>query len=838
MWRATIKGILAQKLRLVLTGLAIVIGVGFISGTYMFGDTLNKAFDNLFAGIYSKTDVVVRGTGVVSDQDRASFPQGVLDTVKGVDGVRDAGGGVQGTAQIIKPNGKVLSTGGGPAQGFSWDSSATNALSIIEGRAPTGPDDMVLEKATAHDNHFTVGQRLRVIVPSGTRAFTVVGVAALPGDQSLGSSTTLFFSLPEAQRVFDKVGRLDSIGVAGDSGVSETALRDRVAPVLPPGVEAETAQSVQRQQSQDIKDQLSFLTTFLLVFGYIAVFVAAFIIFNTFSITVAQRARQLALMRAIGASGGQVTRMVVAEALVVGVIASILGLALGFGIAVGVQALFSAFGADLPTTSLQLTTRTIVVGLLVGVLVTLVAALLPAIRAARLPPIAALREEVTITTGSRKRRLTIGGVVTVIGAVLIALALQGDDAGQVFALLGIGVLVIFVGLAMLAPLIARPLARALGAPFAATAGVPGRLGRANAMRNPQRTAQTATALMIGLALVTFVTVFASSLSASVGNSIERQFKADLVVYDESSFTGFPVAAAQAIRGVPEVQAVAEARNGEVRVDGSRHNVAGVDPAVMDQAYDPEFTQGGWSDLTAGGVIVQKDTAKEKELSVGDPVTIQFPDGAGQRLIVKGLYKSGDMGAIAIPLSDYDRHFETKSDILLFVNGKAGVDATRLHDAVDASLKDYPSLTVRNQAQYRQYIEDQVNSFLGLVYALLALAIIIAIFGIVNTLALSIFERTREIGLLRAVGLSARQSRRMVRWESVIVALIGGLLGVVLGIIFGVVAAAATPDLDAVSIPIGRIIVFFVLAGLAGVLAAVWPARRAARLDVLRAISQE
>ncbi|MGD9694216.1 MAG: ABC transporter permease [Thermoleophilia bacterium] len=838
MLRATLKGILAQKLRLVLTGLAIVIGVGFISGTYIFGDTLNKAFDNLFAGIYAKTDVVVQGVGFVSDQDRPSFSQDLLAQLRRVDGVRDASGGVEGTAQLIKPNGKAVSTGGGPAQGFSWDGGETNNLTIDEGSPPTAPGDIVLEQGVADANDFAVGQSVKAVVPTGTQTFRIVGIASLPGDQSLGSSSTVFFSLEEAQRIFQKEGQLDSISVAADPGVSESELRDRIAPVLPVGVEAQTAQSVQRQQSQDIKDQLSFLTTFLLVFGYIAVFVAAFIIFNTFSITVAQRARQLALLRAVGATGGQVTRMVVLEAFVVGVIASILGLALGFLIALGVKGLFSLFGADLPSTGMQLTSRTIVVGLLVGVIVTLVAALLPALRAARLPPVAALREEVAIPTGSRRRRLVIGGVVTVVGAVLIAVALQGDTAQQVFTLLGVGVLVIFIGLAMLAPLIARPLASILGRPGQALAGVPGKLGRENAMRNPQRTAQTATALMIGLALVTFVSVFAASISTSVGRAIDRQFKADLVMYDESSFQGFPLAAAEAVRGVPGVESVAEVRTAQVRVDGDEHSVSGVDPATIASAYDPEFTSGGWADLGAGRILVQKDTAKEDHLSVGGTVTMQFSDGTSEDLRVAGLYKSGDVGAFAISMQDYDAHVPQQLDIIMFANGRSGVDATTLHDDVDAALADYPSLTVRNQAEYKQFVEDSVNSFLALIYALLALAIIIAIFGIVNTLALSIFERTREIGLLRAVGLSARQSKRMVRWESVIVALLGGLLGVVLGIIFGVVAASATPDLDAITIPWVRIVIFFVLAGLAGVLAAIWPARRAAKLNVLRAIQQE
>jgi putative ABC transport system permease protein len=839
MWRVTLKGILAQRLRLVLTGLAVVIGVGFVSGTYVFGDTLNKAFDNLFSGIYANTDVVVQGSSAVSNNERPPFPESVLATVRRVDGVAEAEGSVEGPAQLVKADGKAVTTGGAPAQGFSWDTSAKlNPLDLVEGRPPTTADDVVLEKHNAGDNGFKVGQDIRIIVPAGPKTYRLVGLAQFPDGQSLGGSTTALFTLPEAQRAFQKEGLLDSINVAADPGVSPATLRDRIAAVVPHNLEVRTAQSVQQQQSKDIKDQLSILTTFLLVFGFISVFVAAFIIFNTFSITVAQRARQLALLRAIGASGAQVTRMVIAEALVIGVIASVLGLLLGFGIALAIRGLFSAVGAGLPTAPLTLTTRTIVVGMLVGVLVTLAAALLPALRAARLSPMAALRSDVTISTGSRRRRIVIGTIVTLIGAAGVALALQGNSAGQVLTLLGAGVLILFIGLAMLAPLIARPLARILGAPAARFAGVAGKLGRENAMRNPQRTAQTATALTIGLALVTFVTVFAASFSTSIGKDIDRQLKGDLVIYDQSSFLGFPLTAERAVAKQPLVQTVTAARGGTARAGGSERAVSGVDPAAIAQAYDPEFTSGGWADLTNGGVAVSKDVASSLHVKVGDRLPVVFPKGGRQVLVVRAIYKSNQVGDMIITLPDFERFFTEQLDLIMFVNGKPGADPGQLQRQVQAALAPYPNLTVQNQAQYKQYVEDQVNGFLQIVYGLLALAIIIAVFGIVNTLALSIFERTREIGLLRAVGMSARQARRMVRWEAVIVALLGGLLGVVLGLVFGVVLASATPDVNAITIPIGRIVIFFVLAGLAGVLAAIWPARRAAKLDVLRAVAHE
>jgi putative ABC transport system permease protein len=841
MWRVTLKGILAQRLRLALTGLAIVIGVAFVSGTFVFTDTMNKAFDNLFAGIYANTDVVVQGSDAIGNEARPPFDEALLETVRRVEGVEVAAGTVAGTAQLIQADGDALRTGGGPAQGFSWDEDDTilNPMTITEGRPPATADEAVVEKQTADRGDFTVGQTARIIVPAGTKAYRIVGIAELgEGGDSFAGATTVFFTRAESQRAFQKEGKLDQISAAAEGDLSEEELRDRIAAALPADLDVQTGTDVQDEQSQDIKDQLSFLTTFLLVFGFIAVFVAAFIIFNTFSITVAQRARQLALLRAVGASGAQVTRMVVGEAVVVGLFASVLGMALGFLVAKGVQALFESFGASLPTTTLQLEPRTVIVALLVGVLVTVVAALIPAVRAARLPPVAALREDFVITQGSRRRRLILGGIVTVIGGTLIGIALTREGTQEIFTFLGAGALVTFVGLSMLAPLVAGPVARVLGAPLARFAGVPGTLGRGNAMRNPQRTAQTATALMIGLALVTFVTVFAVSLSVSFGKEIDRQLKADIIVYDETTFFGFPTAAADAARTAPLVDQVTSVRGGLVRINGDSQTISGTDPALAENAYDPQFAVGSWADLAPGTILLQEDFAAERDLVVGDTLEMQVPLGGVQRLDVSGIYTAVNVGPAMITLSDFERWFPTQLDFLLFITGRQGADPAELQVQVADALEPYPSITVRNQAEYKQFIEDQVNSFLGLVYALLALAVIIAIFGIVNTLALSVFERTREIGLLRAVGLSSRQARRMVRYEAVIVALLGGLLGVVVGVVFGIVTVSAVEEIGTLAIPWGRIVIFFVLAGLAGVLAAVWPARRAARLDILKAVTHE
>lgn len=837
MWRATLRGILAGKVRLALTALAIVLGVGFVTGTYVLGDTLNKTFDNLFANAFAGTDVVVQGAADISDTNRPPVPEGLLGRVRAVEGVAAAEGEVAGTAGLIAPDGDAVTTGGAPTLGFSWTTDPElNPFELFEGRAPAAPGEIVIDEDTADANGFAVGDRVRVILPEGVREFDLVGIAGFAGEGGLAGATTTLFTLPEAQRAFNLDGLLSAINVRGEEGVSPGELAARIQALLPAGIVAETAQDVQQQQADRIKDQLRIITISLLVFAFIAVFVAAFIIFNTFSITVAQRARQLALLRAIGASGGQVTRMVVAEALVVGVVASLAGLALGVLIALGLQAVFAGFGFELPSTALEFRMRTVVVSLVVGIGVTVVAAVAPALRAARLSPMAALREDVTVPERSARRRLVVGGLVTAGGAAVIALAFRGDGAEQVFAVLGAGTLLVFVGLAMLAPLIARPLAGALGAPLTRL-GVPGRLGRENAMRNPQRTARTAAALMIGLALVTFVSIFAASLNTTIGASIERQFQADYIASTQN-FTGFPPAAARAAAGQPDVARVAQVRVGEAAIAGSSRFVGGVDPAAIDGLYDPDFVAGGWGDLRDGGILVHEDRADDLDLAVGDAVEVRFARTGVQRLRVAGVFAEEVFAPFYITLSDYERNFTEQLDVALFAAGREGASPEAVREQLERAIAPYPGIQLRDQGEFKTEIQGQINQLLALIFVLLGLAIVIAIFGIVNTLALSIFERTREIGLLRALGLSPGQARAMVRWESVIVSLLGGVLGIALGLIFGAVLVSATPDIDALSVPVTQILIFFVLAGLAGVLAAIGPARRAARLDVLRAVAQE
>lgn len=844
MFRITLKGLLANKIRLLLTSLAIVLGVGFISGSFVLADTLNKTFDNLFASAFEGIDVIVQAKPTVSENDLPPIPEGLVESVRGVDGVRAAEGGVDGPAVLVK-DGEAIDLGGAPALGFSWfDDEELNSFTVREGRAPQGPDEIVIDVGTAKDEGFEIGDRIPVITAGPAETFTLVGLVGFGDEDNLAGASSTLFTLPTAQRLFGLEGQVSTIDVAAESGVSTDELIDRVDAVLPGDVEAVSAASEEQRQSEDLKDQLSFLTYFLLGFAGVAVFVAAFVIFNTFTITVAQRMRQLALLRAVGASGGQVVRLVMGEALVVGLIASVVGLFLGLGIAWLLQGLFGLLGADLPSTTLQFLPRTWIVSIVVGVGVTLIASILPARRAASIPPVAALQGVFAAREGTSAGRVALAVVVTVVGFVMFFTARSIPDTQLLFLVLALGAIVAFIGAAMLAQVLARPLARVIGSPLPRLFRVPGKLGRENAMRDPRRTARTASALMIGLAIVGVVSIIAASFNKAIDSFLDEQFPADFIVLNEN-FTTFPTSVATAVERQPLVSDVAQVRTGsidtavsEMRVRGSIETVAGVNPERMAAVHDPKFKAGGWEDLDEGGLLISNDVADDLDLAVGDEVPIEFVLGGPQTYRVDGVYEEATFGAVYVTLADYDRGYPSLGDAAVLANAAEGVELPQAQAQIERALEPYPNVEVQNQQEYKDSVSEQINQLLVLVYVLLALTIIIAIFGIVNTLALTVYERTREIGLLRAVGLAPRQARAMVRWESVIVSLIGGALGTVLGIIFGSWLSYVIPDVGVVAIPWVSLIVFLILAGLAGVLAAIAPARRAAKLDVLRAIQQE
>jgi putative ABC transport system permease protein len=850
MWRATIKGLLAKKVRLALTALSVVLGIGFVAGTYVLTDTMNAAFDQLFATTSQASDVTVRSVEAFTPEqsgpggggeERTPLPASLLDTVRQAPGVAVAAGGVSGYAQFVDPKtGDAIGGFGPPTIGLNWNVLSDRVLSMRQGAPPQGPDQVVVDAATAQKHGLRVGQQVRILFVGPPKVFTISGIAGFGSADNLAGATLAVFDTPTAQQVLDKQGVFDTIEARADPGVSPTQLRSDIQSVLPKGVEAVTTADVGAEAAAQFRQALGFFQTALLVFAGVALFVGSFIIFNTFSIIVTQRIRELALLRALGASRGQVLVSVIAEAVVVGVVASAIGVVAGVAIAVGLKALLHAFGIELPSTGVVVQARTVVVSLVVGTVITTVAAIVPARRAAAVAPVEALREADPAAghQRARGRRLALAVAVAVVGIAALLFGLFGSPE-RAYVYVGLGAALTFVGVTMLSPYVAGPVASVLGAPLARL-GSSGGLGRRNAMRNPRRTARTSSALMIGLGLVAMVAILASSLKASFDAALEESLKADFTVAT-TNFTPFSPDVATQVAGVPGVLAASAFRQGGFQVGGQSAFVTGIDPATASDVTSLDFSQGGLDALGPDQILVSQKVADAHGWSVGDTVDAAFASVGARPLTVAGIYTdAGVMGDYAISLAAYQRLFVQQLDSFVLVKLEPGADVSATQTAIEASVKDFANVQVLDQATFRQKQAGFIDQLLGLVTALLAMAILIALFGIVNTLSLSIHERTRELGLLRAVGMSRRQAKRMVRAESVIIALFGALLGILVGIFFGWALQHSLIDqgITELKIPVGTLLVYVVFAALAGVLAAIPPARRAARLDVLQAIAYE
>ena len=849
MWRATLKSLFGRKLRLALTALSIVLGVGFVAGTFVLTDTMNKAFDDLFKQASAGSDVVVRavsaftpnqtGPGGGNQQQRDPVPDSLLPTVASVSGVARAYGEVTGNALMVDPaTGKPMGRAGPPTLGANWTGSG--ALQLRQGAPPSGPGQVVVDAGTASKYGLKVGERLSIVVTGGPRTFAITGIAGFGSADNLAGATLALFATPTAQDVLGSKGVFDQISVKAASGVTPAELRTRIAQVLPAHVEAVTASSVADEQSKALENSLGFFRVALLVFAFIALFVGAFIIFNTFTIIVAQRSRELALLRAIGASRRQVMVSVIVEAFVTGLVAGAVGILAGIVIAVGLKGLLKAFGVDLPSTSLQVEPRTIIVSLVVAVVVTLMSSVLPARRASRVPPIAAMRESQSTGSGpGLGRRLVAGIGVTFVGVATLLNGLFGHPSNAA-AIVGLGAVLTFVGVAMLLPLAAKPLAGAIGLPIRGL-GIQGKLGRENAMRNPRRTASTASALMIGLGLVAMVAVLSASLKASLNATLERSLRADFVL-SSSSFTPFSPKAARVAAGVDGVQTVSPLRVGGFRVGDKDAAVTGIDPATVQTVTDLGLSQGAEQALEDGKIVVLKKTAQDHGWKVGDTVPTAFASSGDLPLVLGGTFTEDALvnADYVLSISTFQQDVGGKLDSSVLVKTAPGADLAAVQAALETAVKPFATIEVQNQAAYRARQAGFVNQLLGLVTALLAMAIIIALFGIVNTLGLSIFERKRELGLLRAVGMSRRQVKRMIRWESVIIALLGAVMGIAIGAFFGwsLQRALIPQGVTILAFPVGQLVFYLIFAALAGVLAAIWPARRAAKLNVLDAISYE
>ena len=844
MWRATVKGVLAHKLRLGLTALAIVLGVMFVSGTLILTDTLHATFDSLFANVYQNVSFVVRGHAAFTGNAgavRNPIPESVATSVRAVPGVAAANGTASGYAQFVAHDGKAVSTGGAPTIGTSFDPNpALSALKVRQGTAPTSPHQVVVDAGTASKYHFRVGEPVRILLIGPPQTFTISGIAQFGTANNLAGATIAAFWLPTAQQLFNRVGQYDTVDVLAAPGADKAQVQRAIARTLPAGVEVVTGQTVADEQATTINNALGFFSTALLIFAFIALFVGGFTIFNTFSIIVGQRTRELALLRILGASRRQVFRSVLAEAAIVGLVASLVGLGLGVLAAVGLQALLKGFGITLPSNGLVFQGRTVIAALVVGVGVTVVSAISPARRAVRIPPMAAISDQVAETDQSSRRRVVTGSLLLVGGVVILGVGLTAPA----IQLVGVGAVAIFLGVGMLAPLVARPMSGVIGRPLAALLGPSGKLGRENSMRSPKRTAQTSAALMVGLALVSTIAVFGASLSRSATASIDQAVRADYIVTSGSG--GGPPSemsdsVATTAASIPGVTAVTTVYTGQFLLGDSVSTLGGVTTPGLARTINLRMESGsGKQALADGQLLVDTTTADSKHLAVGDTERVTFARTGAETIRIGGIYKPNAVfGSYLVGGRFFADHFDNPLPVAVLITSAGGTSASA-QDAVRTGLTPYPNVKVQTQAEFKKTQQAQVNQLLGIIYVLLALAVLIALIGIVNTLMLSVFERTHEIGLLRAVGMRRRQVRAMIRSEALILSIFGAVIGLLLGTGLGVALSAALKKqgITDIVIPYASLVTFLVIAALLGLAAASWPARRAAKLDVLAAIAAE
>ncbi len=858
MTRVALRGLAGRKLRAALTGIAIVLGVAMISGTYILTDTIDRAFTNLFSETYAGTDVVVSGKGpdISFQGDTTTSPPvdgSLLGKIRALPGVEVAAGSVvdETSTKILTPEGKAINTEGSPSFGFGVDTSPElsrfNPLNLYEGRWAAGADEVVIDAGTADRQGYEVGDTVGIATLEPTRRFEIVGIAKYGGVNTIGTATFAVFDIPTAQELLDRRNKYDAISVAAKEGVTPEVLVEQIEPVLPSDARVRTA-DVEVEEAQGEVEFTTFIRYFLLAFAAIALFVGSFVIFNTLSITVAQRTRELATLRTIGASRRQVLGSVILEAFVIGLLASLVGLLLGLLLAEGIESLFRIFGFELPSAERVFARRTVFVSLLAGVGVTLVAALFPAVRATRVPPVSAVREGATLP----KSRLAFLGpwvaLLVVVGSLaLLARAMFTDDLGTADRLLsiGAGVLLLFVGVAMLSSRLVRPIAAVVGMPARNVGGAAGKLASGNAVRNPGRTAATAAALMIGIALVAFVATLADGMKASNREAIEDQVIAEYVVTSQDGFTPFVAGAGDALAASPVPGLVTNVRADLGEIDGHAGYVTGIEPDKIARAYRFDWKQG--SDEVLGilgttGAIVDTDFADEHDLQLGSTVKLRSASNRTAKVTVVAVYEPPPfyplLGSLSVTTELFDSLYERPRNGFTFAN-VPGEPNEETRTGLQAAVAGFPDAKLQTREEWIKVQDEDFNQFLMFLYVLLALSVIVSLFGMVNTLVLSVYERTREIGMLRAIGMTRRQVRRMIRQESVITALIGAALGLPLGIFLAALVTRALTEFDVrFSIPWTQLVVLSVLAVVVGIVAAITPAHRAARLNPLEAIAYE
>jgi putative ABC transport system permease protein len=854
MLRVALKGLAGRPVRALLTGIAIILGVAMISGTYILTDTINSGFDTIFSQSYKNADIVITGKAAFDNAngntvEAPTIPESLLPKVQKLPDVSLAAGSVTtDSLKLIGKDGKVISSGGAPTLGFSVTPAGQpfNPTKLTEGSWPRGNDEIVIDKATASATGFGVGDRIGVQAFGPARQLLITGIAEFP-DVSVGGATFAILDQPAAQQLFHKVGQLDAIRVQSGAGVSEAELAAQIQPLLSPTEQVRSGTEQAKKDQEQAGSFISFLRYALLAFAGISLFVGAFVIANTLSITIAQRMREFATLRTLGASRRQVLWSVVIEAFVIGLVGSVIGLFLGLGLAKLLNWLFVKIGIDLPHGSTVFATRTVVVSLLVGTLVTLFASIRPARRATRVPPIAAVREGSVLPPSRWAKYGTVTSlVVLAIAIAMVSLGALGSGiaTGPRLLLLGLGVLLLFFGVSMNAPKVVRPLAAVLGAPARSIGGAPGILARDNATRNPARTASTASALMIGLALVTFVAIFGQGIRSSFEDAVNELFIGDYAVTSTNTFTPIEAAAGQALVGKPGIEDVSAIRAGSARYLGSNNDLTAVQPNLNKTLF-MKWTEGSNAvpgELGNNGFFASKNYVDDHHLSLGSPVTLQFPSGQKTTVKLKGVWDEPKGGSpfahITISTTLFDKFTPRPRDEMVLANTPGGVSDANTAN-LEHAVKGFADAKVQTRNEFKSNFEAPINKLLNLLYALLALSVIVSLVGIINTLVLTVFERTREIGMLRAVGMTRRQVRMMIRYESIVTALMGAVLGMVVGIFLALLVTHALSSSGVVfAVPWIQIVYFVIAAILVGILAAVIPARRASRLNVLQALQYE
>ena len=843
MFRIAIKGILGRKARLILTSLAVILGTSFLAGTSVFSDTLNRTFDNLFSDVFKNVDAYVRSTQVIDadfgQEERQRISADLVSVVEKVPGVRDASPDIQAFARIIAKDGKPIgSDGQGPPTFGSVGEKFAGALwSIAEGDWPNGPTQVVIDEASAKTGKYVIGDTVKVVAQSGSREFTLVGIASYGDVRSPGGATFALFDSVTAAEFLAKPGFIDAILISGDGSVSDAKLSAAIQNALPTTGKTETLTGAEiTLETQDqIGSALDFFGILLKTFSFIALGVGCFVIYNVFSISAAQRQRENALLRAIGASRKQITRAMLIEAIVVGLVGSVVGLVAGVGLSAGLSALLRAVNIDIPSGGLVLSQNTVTSTIIIGLIVTVLSAILPARRAGKVPPLAAMRATALEIAPPGRKRLITGLASIALGLAIIGAVVAGASNNY----LGIGILFVFIGTIVLGPIIARPVAMFLGRPAARFRGVTGVMARQNSARNPKRTSRTASPVLIGVALVTAVTALAASIKGQIDDVFTAQFKGDYAIStDARGFGGISPSLAVDLNKLPEVEKATGFGFLTVKINDNGQYLTTITPETIEGLWDIGLINATYADLTTSDIFVSESTAKKKNIAIGSVLQTTFGDGSTRPLKVAGFFVNDEIGNYIANSHLVDGSAIIMFDVGVYIKTKDSANKAEAFAALDTAVKKYGQGELLTKQEYINKQSGQVNQLLGLIYGLLMLSVIISIVGIIITLLLSVFERQRELALLRAVGMTRTQVRTTVRWESVITSLLGAVLGIILGIGLGWVIVFALKDqgLTSFKLPVVPTIVIMVMSFIVGLLAAVYPAWRATRVNILDALN--